>query len=70
MAERFSNILAIRTHDGRDLLGSRLTPVNLFGRWFGEYLGLESTPTDDGTYAWDGSYLHAVPVEPVPAWGS
>lgn len=68
MEERFGNFLAIRTHDGQDLLATRLTPVNLFQRWFGAYLGVPSTPVDDGTYAWNGSYLDAVPVHPVAAW--
>ena len=68
LAERFSNFLAIRTHDGQDLLATRLSPVNLFQRWFGAYLAIESAPTDDGTYAWNGSYLDAVRVHPVPEW--
>lgn len=68
LEERFSSFLAIRTHDGQDLLATRLTPVNLFQRWFATYLGYASDPSDDGTYAWQGSYLDTVPVHPVPAW--
>jgi hypothetical protein len=68
LEERFSNFLAIRTHDGQDLLATRLTPVNLFQRWFAAYLGYAADPSDDGTYAWQGAYLNPVRVHPVPAW--
>ncbi len=68
LIERFSNLMAVRTPDGRDLVGDRLTPVNVFPRILTEYVGMPTPEHDDGTYAWDGAYLNTVPVQPVPEW--
>jgi hypothetical protein len=68
LAERFSNLMAVRTPDQHDLIGDRLTPVNLFPRILGRYLDEEITESDDCTYEADGPYLAMVEVLPVRDW--
>jgi len=65
---RASNFMAASTPGHQDLIGDRLTPVNLFATLLDAYVGGTRPRQANTIWGWQGSYLNAIEAPPVPGW--
>lgn len=65
---RASNFMAARTPGHPGLIGSQMTPVNVFVALFDAYLAIHTPRQPDSIWAWRDSYLDAVEVAPIEGW--
>jgi hypothetical protein len=64
LAERTSTILAASTPGKPELFAEATTPINLIGTLTNGYLGTNVPSQPDRSFAYDGSVLNVIPLEP------
>ena len=65
LVERSSNILAVYSPSHSSLFATRTTPVNILPRVLNAYLGTTIPEQSDATFAWRGSRLDTIAVDPL-----
>jgi hypothetical protein len=70
LAERSSNFFATSTPGLPDLFASPTTPVNIFPTLLDGYFGLDIPMAANSVYAWTGSTLNLVEVDPEATAGA